>query len=294
MTAPVALITGGTGFVGSRLVARLVRDGWRVHVVTRQALVDSAVVRFHRVDAQSGAWDGLMQSLQPDVVFHLATLFLVEHRPDQIDDLLDANLRLGTHLLDAMGRLGAGRFVNATTSWQHRLPDEAAPYAVNLYAATKQAFESIVDYHAERHGVSAVSLRLFESYGPADPRPKLLNLLLRLDAGAETLALSGGEQRLCMVHVDDVVEALLVAASHTAAHAGHGRFGLGGVPAHSLREIVAMIEALSGRRLPVAWGARPYRDREVMQPWRAMKPLPGWMPRIALEAGLAELLAGPA
>lgn len=294
MTMPVALITGGTGFVGSRLVARLVRDGWRVHVVTRQALVDSAAVRFHRVDAQAGGWEGLLQATRPDVVFHLATLFLVEHRPDQIDELLDANLRLGTHLLDAMSRAGTRRFVNATTSWQHRLPDEAAPHAVNLYAATKQAFEAIVDYHVERHDLSAVSLRLFDSYGPADPRPKLLNLLLRLDAAAAPLALSAGEQRLCMVHVDDVVEALRVAAAHTAGQPGHARFGLGGVPAHSLRQIVALIEALSGRRLPVAWGARAYRDREVMEPWRALTPLPGWTPRIGLEAGLAELLASPA
>lgn len=293
--APVALVTGGTGFIGAHLVARLAADGWRVHVVSRHPRPDAPGVRYHRAGGTTADWFTLLQHSRPQVVFHLATLFLAEHRAEQVDELLDTNVTLGTRLLEAMDQAGTRRLVNAGTTWQHRLPGSAEPHAANLYAATKQAFEAIVDYHAELRGLSAVSLRLFDSYGPQDARPKLLNLLLRLPSDAPALALSAGAQQLCLVHVHDVVDALLTAAGLTSDTApGHARHGLGGVPAHSLRDIVGLVEALRGHPLPVDWGARPYRPNEIMQPWQAMQPLPGWAPRIALRDGLAALVAaGP-
>lgn len=293
--APVALVTGGTGFLGAHLVNRLIHDGWHVHVVSRRPPADGPGVRYHRSGDAMAAWDALLQSVRPQVVFHLATLFVAEHRADQVDELIDTNLKLGCRLLDAMDRAGTRRLVNAASTWQHREPGSPDPHPVNLYAATKQAFEGIVDYYAELRGLSAVSLRLFDTYGPQDRRPKLINLLLRLSADAPPLALSAGEQRLCLVHVQDGVEALMAAAAHTAsASSGHARLGLGGVPQRSLREIVALLEALRGQRLPVQWGARPYRVNEVMLPWHALHPLPGWQPRIRLEEGLAALVAaGP-
>lgn len=291
--APVALVTGGTGFIGTHLVNRLVGEGWCVHVPSRQPRPDAPGVRYHLAGDTAACWQALLQAARPQVVFHLATLFLAEHRADQVGELIDTNVRLGAHLLEAMAASGVRRFVNAGTTWQHRLPDSPEAHAANLYAATKQAFEALVDHHAELRGLSAVSLRLFDSYGPQDPRPKLLNLLLRMPAGAPALALSGGEQQLCLVHVSDVVEALLAAAGLTAdAAPGHARHGLAGVPPRSLRDIVALLETLRGHPLPVDWGARPYRANEIMQPWRAMQPLPGWAPRINLEEGLAALVAG--
>jgi nucleoside-diphosphate-sugar epimerase len=56
-----------------------------------------------------------------------------------------------------------------------------------------------------------------------------------------------------------------------------------------LREVVATLEQVAGRSLPIAWGARPYRDREVMEPWTGL-PVPGWQPEVTLEAGLRALL----
>jgi nucleoside-diphosphate-sugar epimerase len=58
-----------------------------------------------------------------------------------------------------------------------------------------------------------------------------------------------------------------------------------------LREFVALVGELLGAAVPVQWGARPYRAREMMTPWRYSPPLPDWRPSVDLRAGLAAVLA---
>ena len=59
---------------------------------------------------------------------------------------------------------------------------------------------------------------------------------------------------------------------------------------HRLRDVVAALADVAGRPLPIVWGGRPYRDREVMIPWVNNVPVPGWRPLISLREGLASVL----
>ncbi len=59
-----------------------------------------------------------------------------------------------------------------------------------------------------------------------------------------------------------------------------------------LRELVEIYERITGNGLPIAWGGRPYRQREVMVPWNKGKPLPGWKPKVHLEEGIRNLAVG--
>jgi nucleoside-diphosphate-sugar epimerase len=291
-----ALLTGATGFVGGRVLRTMLSHGWRVAALVRG---DAARLR-ERGNGEvlccpyAGRYDDVRAALsasRPDVVVHLASCFRVRHTAEDLDQLVDANLRLGLQLAEAMAQAGCSRLVNAGTAWQHF---EDRPYApANLYAATKQALEVLLRYYADAHGLRVVTLKLFDTYGPGDRRNKLIPLLKRTAETGEPLGLSPGEQRIDLVHVDDAAAAFELAArrllvlkeraGRMASYAVSSGCGL------TLRELVREIEAVIGRPLPLKWGERPYREREVMRPWSRGHRLPGWAPRVALRDGLADV-----
>lgn len=286
------LLTGASGYIGSRLAARLVAECWEVHVALRPdsrlgslAQLGGALVE-HRFDGTTQGMIELVARAAPDTVFHLASLFLAQHRSEDIGALIDSNVRFSTQLLEAMAVNRVRRFVNTGTAWQHYRDQDYLP--VNLYAATKQAFEAILDYYVDAHGFAAATLALFDTYGPGDPRPKLIPLLWKAARSQQLLEMSPGEQLIDLVHVDDVVDAIMLAQQELAAGPpAHARYGVSSGRPLPLRELVAAFERATGTSLPIAWGGRPYRSREVMQPWTRYTPVPGWAPTRSFEKHVA-------
>jgi nucleoside-diphosphate-sugar epimerase len=287
-----ALLTGATGFLGSNLARHLRGLGWEVHALGRPGSVREGA----EPPAHMHLWQGDVASIReaveqsrPDVVFHLASLVLAQHRPEQVSALVEANVLLGTQLLEAMVGAGVSRFVYAGTFWQHFHSNSYCP--VNLYAATKQAFEDLLAYYVDAAGVRAVTLVLFDSYGPGDARQKLLRLLLEALRTGEELQMSPGDQELDLVHVDDVCRAFVQAAALLDApgQPPSSVYAVSGGERMSLRALVALLGRVAGRPLPIVFGGRPYRPREVMQLWDGA-PLPGWAPQVPLAEGFAALL----
>ena len=291
----VALLTGITGFIGGALAERLLAAGWQVHAVVRPSSdLSSLSVRdqctFHVHDGSTAGLIEILRQVRPEVVFHLASLFLVDHRPDQVDDLIASNLLFPTQLLEAMVAAGATRLVNAGTNWQHH--GTAAYRPVNLYAATKQAFEDLLAFYHDAKGVSAISLKLYDTFGLQDRRRKLIAIVLEAVRSGEALEMSPGEQIIDLTHVDDVADAFLQAADLLTAQETPllTSYFVSGERL-SLKQLVRLIEETAGTTLRVTFGGRPYRPREVMVPLPAEgHALPGWAPQHTLKAGLLELL----
>ncbi len=290
-----ALLTGATGFVGSHLCRRLARDGWDVHAVVRPSsdlsILDGGPreIAAHRHDGTTRGLSAIVASVQPDVVFHLASLFLARHRPDDVAPLVESNVLFGTQLLEAMTGTGSSRLVNCGTSWQHYRDAGYSP--VCLYAATKQAFEDIARYYVEATPLRVVTLKLSDTYGPRDPRAKLFYLLRNCAASGQPLAMSPGDQRLDLVYVDDAVDAFVLAASRLAAGAvaGHETYAVSSGAPMRLRDLADTYSRVTGRSLDIRWGDRPYRPREVMNPWSGGVPVPGWTPRVGIAEGIRRM-----
>jgi nucleoside-diphosphate-sugar epimerase len=290
-------ITGAGGFIGRHLVNRLISEGDSVHVLWRSSskrtVPDSwrTSVTVHVWDESAKHLIEIMAGAHPDLVVHLASLFIAEHSSAQVDALVQSNVLFGAQLLEAMAVSGVKRFLNFGTSWQH-FQDE--PYnPVCLYAATKQAFEAVIRFYVEGRDFRSITLKLFDTYGPGDDRGKLFSTLMRLLGTQESIALSPGEQVVDFAHVDDVVDATLVAAHRLLCEDGgkEESFGISGGHPLPLRELVALVGAIAGKPLNVQWGGRPYRAREVMAPWTEYPRLPGWNPRISLEDGIRRMVS---
>ncbi len=278
-------MTGMTGFIGSHLALKLLEDTkapWEIHAVLRESscIEDLPIalrnhVTFH-IHTSSRTFLDIMQNAKPDIVVHLASLFLSQHRYEDIGALVESNIVFGTKLLEAMKQTGVKNFINVGTAWQHYQNADYSP--VNLYAASKQAFEDILRYFQDTADLKVITLKLFDTYGSDDKRRKLMSLLEEIAQSGECLVMSPGEQKIDMVHVDDVVAAFIMAMEYLL----EGRHELCGTYAVStkrpipLRELVTRYEKLIGRLLHIKWGGRPYREREVMEPWSKGKLLPGW------------------
>ncbi len=292
----VALVTGATGFIGSHLVRRLVREGWRVSVLAREptnvaeTLSQLPLLTVHHYRGSVESIQGALEHSRPDVVFHLASCFVAEHGEQDIEPLIDSNIRFGLQLLEAMTHVGVRQLVNTGTAWQHYLNEPYNP--VCLYAATKQAFEDILAYYVAAGQVSAVTLKLFDTYGPGDRRKKLIPFLLRAMHTGEVLHMSPGEQQLDLVFVDDVVDAYLQSVACLKANGSlpTRSFAVSAGETVSVRELVDVFASVAGAPLNIVWGVRPYRKREVMYPWRTGKGLPGWTPKVPLREGIARAL----
>jgi len=291
------VVTGATGFVGSNLVKYLLKKGFKIAVIVRE---DSNFSNLDEVinDIEIFNYNNNIENLilffkiyKPGVVFHLASNFIAEHEPNQIENLIQSNITFGLHILEAMKESGVQRLINTGTSWQHYNNEDYNP--VCLYAATKQAFESLIEYYVKAEDFQVITLKLFDTYGETDTRPKLINLLHKFADEQTELKMSLGEQQLNLVHIEDVCEAFYIAYQNLTANyndVGHRVFAIADTESHSLKQVIELFESISGKEIRVNWGGRPYRKREVMNLWQTGELLPGWSGKINLEEGLKRFI----
>lgn len=288
------IVTGATGYIGSNIVKYFCKGGVQVGIICRDTSsmdllqsVENSITIFKYTEDVAAMANYIME-FQPDVMFHLASCFVSEHKPEQIDDIIDSNIKFPTHLLEAMSVAGVKRIVNASTAWQNYNDEDYNP--VCLYAASKEAFEDILKYYSEAKGIEAISLAIFDSYGPGDPRKKIIHFLNRIVKTGETLDMSAGEQELDMVYIDDIVSDFIYAAELLMNGDRHeDKYYIRSGQIVTLKELVRIFEHVYDTRLHINWGARPYRIREVMKLARRGNPINPNAKRVSLEEGLERI-----
>ncbi len=291
-----ALITGGNGFIGSNLVKRLISEGWNVHIIVRptsELTTLNEVINLIHIHIYDDSIESLLKIIElsrPTIVIHLASLFLAQHNPTDIAPMIQSNLIFATQVVEAMVANKVYKLINTGTSWQHYENKDYSP--VCLYAATKQAFEAILQFYLETTQLKTITLKLFDSYGPKDPRQKLFALLEKVAHQQETLAMSPGNQKINLVYIDDIIDAYFVAIEKLMAglNSSHESYAIGSNSTATLHEITSIYEEENGNKLSIAWGERPYREREVMETWSRGTTIEGWQPKVSLREGIKKIL----
>lgn len=286
------LVTGATGFIGKHLTARLIKNDHTVFAVVR-ASTDTKELR--RAKIKTYVFDDNVDKLMVfmnkekfDGVIHLASLFLAAHKPEDIKGLVDSNVLFGANLLEASIQSNVSWFINTGTFWQHYQNNNYSP--VNLYAATKQAFEDIARYYTETSTINFVTIKLNDTFGPLDVRPKVLNLLSKISQSGEGLDMSPGEQLIDISFIDNVIDGyiqLTKLLSQAGAKKLRGKsFAINSGEVRSLKELTKVFARATKSKLNINWGKREYRPREVMVPWNKGQSVPGWKPKISVEEGI--------
>lgn len=283
------LITGASGFIGSNLLTALSESNEVGVIIRPRSKLDCTTEKF----VYDGSLDSILKtfdSFKPDAVIHLASYYVYDHKQEEVDRLIESNLKIGIYLLEAMRQNRVKYLINTGTSFEHFGEEESE--VVNLYAATKQAFGNLCKYYCDAGHLKAVSIKLFDTYGEGDPRKKLLSLLKENLKTKDELLLSPGDQIIDIVHVRDVVRAFQIVLEQMENYSeSYVEFGLSNNQRCTLKELVSLIEKIAGEKVNIKWGARPYRDREVMKPWSSFTAPPNWEPNISLEDGIKRYFA---
>ena len=296
---PKCIVTGATGYIGSHVVRHLLSEGWDVAIIAQPefgyaniADIKSKLAVFE-YDGRIESMIDFIDSRKADVVMHLAAAVITNPSPQQVSTIIDANIRFGSELLEAMKYSTTRLFISTGSYWQNY--DGTEKYnPVDLYAASKEAFEKIVKYYVEAHGFRHINLRLFDVYGEDDIRPKLWTLLRDIAGTGKSLDISAGEQLLDMVHVDDVARAYDAAYHYLKDNPEvHNEvFGVYTGKMKLLKDIVSLYNSIIGKPMILNWGARPYKQREVMVPYNGYKCLPNWEALVSIENGLTKFNTG--
>ncbi len=275
------LITGATGFVGRHLVKDLQCCAHEVHILVRPSTDCSSINVSHIFTFNDNieALSVYLRQERIDGIIHLASLYIAEHQAEQIKSIIDSNIYLGTALLEATKAAGMKWFLNTGTIWQnYNVSDYSDQYnPVNLYAASKQAFVTMAKYYTETSSLRFCTLKLCDTYGTDDPRRKIFTLFNEIAASGKELAMSPGEQRLDILHIDDVVSGFIQLAKMLQDDATELReeYVLTSGQVYSLKEWAHLYEQQNNVCLNVKWGGRCYRQREVMKPYVG-NVLPNW------------------
>jgi UDP-glucose 4-epimerase len=250
------VVTGGLGFIGSNLVHTLIELGASVRVVVALGPSHGGDVRniagLDVVTYIGSIGDQAVAELLDgaDLLFNLAGQ--VSHTASMIDPQLDLQLNAMDHalLLETVRRVNPGvRIVHTSTRQVYGrvaiLPasETTAANPVDVNGVAKLAGEQMHMVYAHAYGTAATSLRLSNVYGPRQRLTSdelgFLPVFIRRALQDEMIDIFGdGSQRRDCLHVDDVVDALLVATSPKAV----GRvYNVGSSCDHSLAEIATAI-----------------------------------------------------
>jgi len=291
-TIQKVLLTGGNGYIGSVLLQRLQRNGVEVHALAHHSRgrLDKMLppAQIHSADGNDVSLSELVKEIQPDAIFHLASIHVEPASLEEIMAMVQTNINVGTALLH--GAAACERkpvFLNTGSYWQFTDEEEYSPKT--FYAATKQAFHDLMLYFCRMHAVRAMTLVLYDSFGRDDPRPKLWTKLLHAPGGTR-FPLTEGRQYIELVHVEDIARAFIHAAEMLIVGDGlNGVYAVRSEERVTLREMLERWHRRAGLDLELDWGAVPYWDGQVFHPWRG-EILPGWHPELDVHTMVAEWL----
>ena len=301
------LVTGGAGYIGSTMCDVLVEGGHEVTVFDnlsrghRDAVPPAATLIEGDLTDTPLVLDTL-QSRRIDAVIHMAGDALVAESMVHPGRYYRNNLFAGISLLQAMHGAGVRTIVFSSTCAVYGVPDrtpldEAMPTRpINPYGESKLAFERALRWFHTAHGLNVVSLRYFNAAGAGkragerhEPETHLIPLVLDAAAGARPNIVIYGEDYptrdgTCVrdyIHVLDLADAHLLAID--LLHGSGPRmeiYNLGcGGGGHTIREVIACVEKVTGKRVPTVSGPRRAGDPPVLvaSSGKARREL-GWKP----------------
>jgi UDP-glucose 4-epimerase len=301
------LVTGGAGYIGSHMVAALTEKGFEVLVYDnlstgrRDALLGGGLVIGDLSDP--ALLRKTFQQFTPDAVMHFAAFIQVGESVGKPLKYYQNNAVNAVNLLGAMAEHGVDKFIFSSTAAVYGHPKnvpitEVEPVSpINPYGSTKAFVETVLKDMEGAHGLRSVSLRYFNAAGADplarmgerhDPETHLIPLVLKAATGERNeVAIHGTDydtpDGTCIrdyIHVMDLVDAHLCALQYLFEGNSSDVFNCGYGHGYSVREVINIARAVTGKDFPIRESVRREGDSPVLIADNAkIKRTLNWAPR---------------
>lgn len=314
------LVTGGAGMIGSNLVNRLVALGHEVRVVDNlwrgkieylydkygESVIDLEKDFFNRDLSQPGICDDLLNEV--DYVYHLADIVAgVEYVFRNQGSVFRQNLLINSHVIESVRRNPVKGFIYVGTACSfpadlqsgvaaRPLKEEdqypAAPESAYGWSKLMGEYEALL--MGQESGIPVSVLVLHNVYGePCDygkEKSQVIPSLIRKAIHAPEIpfvVFGSGSQGRAFVHVDDVINALILAKDKGL---GKGTIQIGPNVCTSIKEIAEIVVAISKKDFKIQYDiSKPEGDKGRCANYDKAKKVLGWEPAVSLEEGLLRL-----
>jgi nucleoside-diphosphate-sugar epimerase len=293
-----ALVTGASGFVGSCLTRRLLKENYEVHIIAREAsnlwrLEDVLKdLRIHNTElTNSEEVAKLAHSINIDQVYHLAT-YGGYHYQINLEDIVNTNL-IGTwNLFREFSKKNMDMFINTSSSSEYGekfepMKEDMKLEPNNMYGASKASGTILCSTYAKTNKIPLVTFRLFSPYGYYDSSTRLIPTVITSCLLEEEIKLSQKNAKRDFIFIDDVVEAYLSAIKLKDAYGEVINIGSGNQ--YTIEQVANIIISLIGKDVKVQWKKDLNRQYEpliwVCDNKKAYEKL-NWKPNVDITKGL--------
>ena len=276
------LLTGGTGFLGSNILRRLLGLGHELFCIKRETSSLERVKIFkHKIkwfNVETSDFDEIISSYKIEGIIHCAT----DYGRKQFDPIqtIETNLILPLKLLHAAASNNVLVFINTDTVLDKR---------VDTYSLSKRQFSEWLEKYS--NDIITVNVALEHFYGPFDNDSKFVSYVIRKMLGNEdSIDFTLGLQKRNFVYIEDVIDAFIVLLNNiNKLDNSFHNFEVGTEDSVSIKDFVGLVKKLcNNNTTDLNFGAINYRENEVMNTntnTDKLKSL-GWFPRFSLEDGL--------
>lgn len=280
------LVTGGAGYIGSVTCELLLDAGHKVVVFDNlerghRAAVDKRAEFIEGDLREKDSIFSAMQDVRPDAVMHFAAYALVPESMEKPAIYFRNNIVGGVNLVEAMHVAGVARIVFSSTCATYGIPEtvpihEKLPQRPsNPYGESKLAFEKILKWYNEIHGMQTVFLRYFNACGATekfgedhDPETHIIPIVMQCALGQREKVFMYGDDYdtpdgTCVrdyIHIIDLAQAHILAVESDVS----GPFNLGNGSGYSVRQVVETAREVTGREIPAETAARRPGDPDTL------------------------------
>ena len=241
------LVTGGSGFIGSNLVAALLKTSHEVCIVTRsigEKLSDDGKASLIIGDLDEARVHSAVAEFQPDLVYHLAWHGIPDYG---ISNCL-LNMSINLRFIAFLGEIGVRRIVITGSCWEYgrttgELSETLTPIPSNLFTATKMSILQMAEQMANDFSFELIWARLFYVYGPGQNPHSLLPILFKTAQGGTRPVARSPHAKNDFVFVQDVVSSLMAMGENRFQP---GTYNVGSGYATQVGEITEMIAEMYG------------------------------------------------
>lgn len=288
------LITGATGYIGREFI-RKYQNEFDIIALVREKSNIADIEQFNCKIIKFNDFTDINLIFQKNIIsgiVHFASNVIVEHNQENISNLIDSNIKFGTYLLDLSKMYNVKWFINTGTFWQNYKNEDYNP--VNLYAATKEAFQNIAKFYTQTSQLLFTTIKLNDTFGQYDTRSKIFNLWDKCSQTGKRLDMSNGEQIIDLIYIEDVINAFKIMIENLQKENykeyNNKSYVVTSNQRVSLRGLADIFEKVTNKKLYINWGGRSYRNREVMIPYENGEVVPNWKPKYSLEKAIKKTM----